>query len=221
MKDVVTILKSVGAIMTDSHFVGTSGRHMPAYINKDALTSHTKHTSDVGKLFAEKFKNKNIEVVVAPAVAGIPLSQWTAFHLGKLYKKEVLSVFTEKALNQNGEEDQIFKRGYDALVKGKRVLVVEDITTTGSSIKKVIESVKNAGGKVVAASVMINRDPKLVNSKSVGVPFSSLGVFQVPSYEESDCPLCKKDIPINTKLGHGKKFLSSVAKAEEDKEKNG
>jgi orotate phosphoribosyltransferase len=208
MKDVMSILKNVGAIVEDSHFVGTSGRHMPAYINKDALTSHPEYTSKIGKLFAEKFKNKNIEVVVAPAVAGIPLSQWTAYHLGKIYKKEVLAVFTEKTL----ENEQIFKRGYDTLVKNKRVLVVEDITTTGSSIKKVISSVKKVGGKIIAASVMINRDPKLVNLKSVGVPFSSLGVFKVPSYEEKDCPLCKKDVPINTQFGHGKKFLEEKKK---------
>ena len=113
MKDIVKILKSVGAIITDSHFVGTSGKHMPAYINKDALLCHTKQVSEVGKLFAEKFKNKNIEVVISPAVAGIPFSQWTAYHLSKITGREVLSVFTEKT----PENDQVFKRGYDAVVK--------------------------------------------------------------------------------------------------------
>ena len=205
MNKVIDILKSVGAITTDSHFVATSGRHTPTYLNKDALTSHPEYASKVGKLFAEKFKNKKIEVVVAPAVAGIPFSQWTAYHLGKINKKEVLSVFTEKT----PENDQILKRGYDTLIKGKRVLVVEDLTTTGGSVKKVIESVQKAGGRVVAASVMINRDPKLVNTKSVGVPFSALGVFKVPSYEEGKCPLCKANIPVNVKLGHGKKYLES------------
>lgn len=203
MKNIVSILKSVGAIITDSHFVGTSGRHMPAYINKDALLLHPKQTSEVGKLFAQKFKNKNIEVVVAPAVAGISLSQWTGYHLSKIYKKEVLSVFTEKT----PENEQIFKRGYDAVVRNKRVLVVEDITTTGSSVKKVISSIKKAGGKVIAVGVMINRDPKLVNSKSIDAPFFSLGIFKVPSYDEKNCVLCKNNIPINTTVGHGKKFL--------------
>jgi orotate phosphoribosyltransferase len=93
------------------------------------------------------------------------------------------------------------------LVKNKRVLVVEDTTTLGSSVKKVIKSVKGAGGKIVAVCVMINRDPKMVNTKSIGVPFSSLGVFQTPSYDEKNCPLCKAGVPINTKVGHGKKFL--------------
>ena len=200
MKEVLNILKSVGAIITNSHLVGTSGNHMPAYINKDALLPHTEYV-----LFAQKFKNKNIEVVISPAVAGIPFSQWTAYHLSKISKKEVLSIFTEKTLENN----QIFKRGYDIMVKDKRVLVVEDTTTTGGSVKKVINSVRKAGGKVIAAGVMINRDPKLVNSKSIGVPFFALGIFKIPSYKEKNCPLCKARVPINTKFGHGKKFLAS------------
>ena len=208
MKDIISIFKSIDAIVTDSHFVGTSGKHMPTYLNKDALTPHTAHASLVGKLFAEKFKNKNIEAVVAPAVGGIALSQWTAYHLSKLTKKDVLSLFTEKT----PENDQIFKRGHDTLVKGKRVLVVEDIVTTGGSVKKVVKTVKESGGKVIAACVMINRDPKLVNSKTVGVPFSALGILQVPSYDEKKCPLCKAGVPVNTVLGHGKKFLESKKK---------
>ena len=203
--EILEILKSVGAVLTDSHFVGTSGRHMPAYINKDALLLHTKETSKVGEMFARKFKNRNIEVVVAPAVAGIPLSQWTAYHLSRMCKREVLSVFTEKT----SDNDQIFKRGYDAVVKNKRVLAIEDATTTGGSVKKVVDSVRKAGGNIVAVAVMLNRDPKLVNSKTVGAPFSSLGVFKIPSYEEKDCLLCKAKVPMNTTVGHGKKWLAS------------
>jgi len=205
-KDVISIFKSVGAIVTDSHFVGASGRHMPTYLNKDAVIPHTSQTSLVGKLFAEKFKNKNIEAVVAPAVGGIALSQWTAHHLSKFSKRDVLSLFTEKT----PDDDQIFKRGFDKLVKNKRVLVVEDIVTTGGSVQKVIKSVKKAGGKVVSACVMINRDPKMVNAKSVGAPFSSLGVLHVQSYDEKDCPLCRAGVPVNTTLGHGKKFLADT-----------
>lgn len=210
MKNIIDILKSVGAIITDGHFVGTSGRHMPAYINKDVLFLHPKHASDVGKLFAEKFKNKNIEIVIAPAVGGTILSQWTAYHLSKLKKKEILSAYTEKDKGTTAsasESNQIFRRGYEKYVKNKKVLVIEDLTTTGISIKKLINAVKKAGGKVVAVCVMVNRDPKLVNSKTLGEPFSSLGVLEIPSYNEQDCPLCKNNIPINIKVGHGKKFL--------------
>lgn len=208
MSNIISILKKTGAIITDGHFVGTSGRHMSAYINKDALLPHTRLVSEIGKLFAGKFKSKNIEVVVAPAVAGIPFSQWTAYHLSKMSRKEVLSIFTEKT----PENDQVFKRNYDNVVKGKRVLIVEDTTTLGSSVKKVVSAVKTAGGKIVGVSVMINRDPEAVNTKSMGAPFSSLGVFKVPSYDEKKCPLCKSGVPVNIKIGHGKKFLEKQTK---------
>src|SRR3989344_3387688 len=203
MKDVITILKGVGAIIENDHLVGTSGRHMPAYINKDELLPHTEQGSEIGKLFAQKFKNAKIDAVVAPAVGAVSLSQWTAYHLTKLKKKEILSLFTEKT----ADNDQIFKRGYDGIVKNKNILVVEDATTTGGSVQRVIASVRKTGGKVVAACVMINRDPKLVNSKTIGAPFFALGVFEIQSWEAKDCPLCKKGIPVNTKIGHGRKFL--------------
>lgn len=205
MNNVFNILKSTGAILANGHFVGVSGRHMSTYVTKDAFLPHTIKVSQIGKLFAQKFKNKKIEIVIGPAVGGIPLSQWTAYHLSKILKREVLSVFTEKTDSDN----QILKRGYNILVKGKRILIVEDTTTLGSSIKKVIKAVKNAGGKIIAVCVMTNRDPKTVNTKTVGAPFYSLAILPVPSYEAKDCPLCGAGVPINTKFGHGKKFLAS------------
>lgn len=209
-KNIIDILKKVGAILTDDHFVYTSGRHGSVYINKDYLYPHVKIVSLVGKMFADKFKNKKIEVVAAPAVGGTILCQWTAYYLSKLTKKEVLSVYTEKDKGTTAsaaESKQIFRRGYDRFVANKRVLVIEDLTTTGGSVKKTIEAVKKAGGNVVAVGVMVNRDPKNINSKTIGAPFYSLGVFPAESFDEKNCPLCQKKIPINTKIGHGKKYL--------------
>jgi orotate phosphoribosyltransferase len=205
MSDVISILKKVQAVLTDGHFVYTSGKHGSIYVNKDAVYPHTKETSQIGKLFAEKFKNKNIDVVAAPALGGIILSQWTAYHLSKLKKKEVLGVYTEK----NAENGQIFTRGYDKLVKGKNVLVIEDLTTTGGSVRKVVDTVKAADGKVVGIGVMINRDPKNVTTEVVGGPFISLGILKAEAFDEKKCPLCKKGVPINTNAGHGKKYLEA------------
>ena len=201
----IKILKKIGAILTDDHFVYTSGKHGSVYINKDVLYPHTAMSSKVGRTFAEKFKNFDIDVVAAPALGGIILSQWTAYHLSKLKKKEILGVYTEKTQ----EGDQVFKRGYDKLIKGKKVLVVEDLTTTGGSVRKVVNKVREAGGKVIAVCVMINRDPKKVTAKVVGAPFSSLGIFPAEAFEEDKCPLCRKKIPINMKVGHGKKYLEA------------
>ena len=211
--DVLTILKSVSAVLTDDHFVYTSGKHGSVYINKDAVYPHTQLTSTIGKMFAEKYKNQNIEALVAPAIGGTILSQWTAYHLSRLTKREVLSAYTENDIGQQAsaaESNQVFRRGYDKLVSGKNVLVIEDLTTTGISVKKVVDAVKAIAGNVVAVCVMVNRDPKHVTSQTVGAPFSSLGILRAEAYDESICPLCKKNIPINTKIGHGKKYFESM-----------
>ena len=205
MKDIVGLLKKINAIITDDHFVYTSGKHGSVYVRKDRLYPNTKKTSDVCELIAEKFKNKDLDVVVGPSIGGIILSQWTAYHLTKLKRKEILGVFTEKDENSN----QIFKRGYDKLVKNKKVLIVEDLTTTGGSVAKVVKNVKKAGGKVIAACVMINRDPEKVTSRTIGAPLFSLGTFKAESFDSDKCPLCKKNVPINTSVGHGAMFLKA------------
>ncbi len=179
MSDVIEILKKVGALIPNDHFVGTSGLHIDTYINKDALFPHTEEASKVGELFAQKFKDMKIEAVVAPALGGIILSQWTAHHLTKLTGREVLGVYTEKT----PEKDQVFTRGYDAYIKGKRVLVIEDLTTTGASVMKVVQAVRNAGGVVIEVCVMVNKNPKKVNSETLGVAFSSLAEYPVDAYE--------------------------------------
>ena len=204
MNEVIEILTKVGAILSNDHFVGTSGLHFDTYVNKDFLYPHTKETSRICEIFAEKYKDKNIEVVVGPALGGIILSQWVASHLSKMNGKEVLAVYTEK----NADGEQIFTRGYENYVKGKKVLIVEDIVTTGGSILKVIEAVKGAGGNIVGASAMINKNQSL-DKNIFGVEFSALAELFIPTYEVKDCPFCKKEIPINIKVGHGKKFLES------------
>jgi len=208
--EALELLKSTNAVITDSHIVGTSGRHMAIYINKDALYPHSKETSRMGELFAEKNKDLDVDVVAAPALGGIILSTWTAFHLSALKGKEILGVYTEK----DAEKNQVFTRGYDKLVKGKNVLVIEDLTTTGGSVKKVVNSVMGAGGNVVNVCVMVNRDPENINSELIGAPFNSLAVLKAESWEEADCPLCKENVPSNTTVGHGKKYLEAKGKTQ-------
>lgn len=205
MNDIISILKKLDAVITDDHFVYTSGKHGSVYVNKDALYPHTQETSQVGKMFAEKHNNMDIDTVVAPALGGIILSQWTAYHLSQLKGKEILGVYTEK----DAEKNQIFTRGYDKFVTGKKVLVIEDLTTTGGSVLKVVNTVRAAGGKVVAVSVMVNRNPDQVNEEMYGTPFSALGVLKAEAFDEPVCPLCKQGVAINTKVGHGKKYLES------------
>lgn len=202
-KTIISILKKVGAIITKSHIVLVSGRHTHSYINPDKILPDTEINFELGKMFAEKLKNKDIDIVIGPAYGGIIFSQWVAYHLSKLKKKKILSIFTEKT----PERHQIFERGFEKLVQGKKVLIVEDVTATGSSVRKVIKAVDMAGGEVEEVCVIINRDPKLVNSKTIGAPFSSLAEFNIESYDEKNCPLCRRKVPINVHIGHGRRFL--------------
>jgi orotate phosphoribosyltransferase len=208
MDETTKILKEVGALLTDSHFVGVSGRHFSIYINKDALYPHTQYSSRIGELFAEKYKAADIDVVIGPAMGAIILAQWTAFHLSKLKGRDILGVYCDKT----PDGGQILKRGYDKLVQGKNVLIVEDLTTTGGSVKQVIDVVRAAGGRVAQVCVMANRDPERVTPEVIGAPFEWLTVIPVQSYDAAECPLCKASVPINTTVGHGKKFLEEQQK---------
>lgn len=213
--EVLEMLKKSNGIITDSHLVYTSGKHGSVYLNKDALYPHTTFAARIGELFAETNKDLDIDVVVAPAVGGTILSTWTAYHMSRLLNKEIIGVYTEKdkgTLASAAESEHLLRRGYDKLVKGKKVLVIEDLTTTGISVKKVVKTVQNAGGEVLAVSVMINRDPEHINSDMMGVPFTALAELKAEAWDEADCPLCKSNVPVNTKVGHGKKFLESKTK---------
>jgi|SRR3989344_462551 len=207
-QEVVDILEKTGAVVSNSHFVYISGKHAPVYVNKDYVYIHTAYISRIAEIIAEKYKDKEIGVVVGPSMGGIILSQWTAYHLSRLKGKEILSVYTEK----QSDNDQIFTRGYEAFVKGKTVLVVEDIVTTGGSVKKVIKSVEKEGGKVLAACAIVNKDPININPDFIGEPFDYLAIIGMDVWDEKDCPLCKAGVPINTELGHGKKFLEEQKK---------
>lgn len=201
--EVIRILTETGALIAGSHFVGVSGRHFDTYVNKDALLAHPAAASRIGELFAEANADLDADAVIAPAMGAIILGQWTAYHLGKRTGKEVLSVYTDKAEG----DAQVLKRGYDALIAGKKVLAIEDVTTTGGSVMKTLENARAAGAEVLRVAVVMNKSPETVSSETMGVPFSALSSMAVPTYAEEDCPLCKAGVPVNASVGHGKKFL--------------
>ena len=208
MDDVKKMLMDAGAVL-EGHFIGTSGRHLHGYMNKDAFLPHPHIVSALSRMFAELNKDKDIEAVVSPAVAGIPFSQWTAYHLSEMTGKKVLTLFTEKT----PENGQIFKRSYDKLISGKRVLVVEDTVATGGSVQKVVDAVTAAGGNIVQISIVVNRDPENVNEQTFGHPLSQLAVIPMPSFAEDEVPEWLKAMPIRTDVGHGAKYLKEHPEA--------
>ena len=206
-RDALKILEGVGAVITDSHIVYTSGKHGPAYINKDALYPHTRETSMLCRAIAERFAANGVQVVIAPAVGGVILSTWTADFLTKMTLTEVLAVYADKAMI-DGEDNFVIKRGYEKIIPKKRVLVVEDLLTTGGSVLKVVKAVRAIGGHVVGVGVLCNRGGVTVSDLG-GVPkLEALTDIKMDAWDANDCPLCAKNIPINTSVGHGREFLT-------------
>ncbi|HEY4510580.1 MAG TPA: phosphoribosyltransferase family protein, partial [Candidatus Paceibacterota bacterium] len=195
----------VGAVITDSHIVYTSGKHGTAYVNKDALYPHTAETSRLCRVIAERFADDKVEVVIAPAIGGVILSQWTAHHLSEMNGREVLGVYAEKS---EGGDTFVIKRGYDKLIAGKNVLVVEDVLTTGGSAKKVVEATRAIGGNVVGLGVLCNRGG-ITPQDVADVPrLISLVNMKLDTFDEVTCPLCKQNVPVNTDVGKGREFLA-------------
>lgn len=195
-----------GAIITDSHFVYNSGRHSSVYINKDALYLHTDIIAQLCQKMAQSYDADQIDVVVGPVLGGIVLSQWTTHALNaRRTTGETLAVYAEK--EQGSDQAFAFHRGYDKHIPGKCVLIVEDILTTGGSVRRVIELVRKHGGNVVGVSALCNRGS--VQTQDVcNVPISTLITLDLETYAEEACPFCKQHVPINTDVGKGRMFLA-------------
>ncbi len=189
-QEVKKILTETNAIM-DGHFLLTSGLHSTHYVEKFNVLQHPKYTEQLCLAMAEKFKDAKIETVVGPVTGGIILAHETGKALG------ARAIFTERV-----DGKMTFRRGF-SLREGERVLIVEDIVTTGGSIKEVIEVVKSSGAIPVAISMLVDRSGGKI--KFDDVPSTALLTLNVETYKPEECPLCKKNIPLTKRGSTGKK----------------
>jgi len=173
-----------GAIM-EGHFLLTSGLHSPLYVEKFQVLQHPNHTETLCKELAARFAEQQVEVVVGPITGGILL----AHEVGKALGTRAL--FTER---ENGK--MALRRGFQ-IKPGERVLVVEDIVTTGGSIQEVIDVVRELGGNVIGVGMLVNRSG---GKAQFDVPSLALLDLEVPTYQPDTCPLCKNGVPV-TKRG--------------------
>lgn len=188
-QEVKDLLIKTNAIM-EGHFLLTSGLHSPHYVEKFNVLQHPEYTQKLCEAMADKFKDAHIDTVVGPVTGGILLAHETGKALG------TRAIFTER---ENGR--MTFRRGF-SLKPGERVLIVEDIVTTGGSIKEVIDVVKENGGIPVAVSMLVDRSG---GKASFGdVPCTALLHMDVQTYKPEECPLCKKGVPMTKRGRTGK-----------------
>ena len=174
------ILLRLGALK-QGHFRLTSGLHSDRYMQCAALFQFPRESEQLCAALAEKFAGQKIDLVAGPALGGIIMAYEVARALG------VPNIFSERE-----EGKMTFRRGV-RVEAGQKVLVVEDVVTTGGSVKEVIGLVRAAGGEVVGVGSVVDRSG---GKADFGVPFQALMTLEATNWKEEDCPLCKEGVPI-------------------------
>jgi len=174
-KRVNGILEKTGVLLT-GHFQLTSGKHSNKYLQCAKVFQHPDISAEISKDLAEKYDGYDIDIVIGPAVGGIILAYEVARQL------EVRALFAER---ENGI--MTLRRGFE-IQPGSKVLVVEDVITTGGSVKEVIDVVRSAGGEVVGVAAVVDRS----GGKALfDVPFKSAIKIDIEVFDPLDCPMCK------------------------------
>lgn len=178
--EVLSIFKKSKALLA-GHFLLSSGLHSPVYFEKFQVLKNPVFIQKLCKKLAFLFKKEKVQLVIGPATGGILL----AFEVAKNLKTNF--VFAE---SENGR--RVLKRGFE-IKPGQRVLIVDDVLTTGGSVKEVIALVERHQGKIVGIGFILDRSGGKVN---FSYPIKSLATASAETYSTADCPWCRKNIPL-------------------------
>ncbi len=167
--------------LLEGHFRLTSGLHSPGYLQCALVLQHPQHAAALGAELAERVRDLRPTTVLSPALGGLIIGHEVARALG------ARAIFAER------EDGALrLRRGF-TLGEAERVVVVEDVVTTGGSTRETIQVARAAGAQVVAAVAIVNRSG---GSASVDVPLHALLDLQLPTYDPAECPLCASGVPI-------------------------
>jgi len=174
------MLREAGAVL-EGHFKLTSGRHSGTYFEKFQVLQYPAYTQRLCGDIADHFRDRDVQLVAGPTTGGVILSFEVARQLG------VRGIFAETV----GSERR-FLRGF-RVSPGERVLVVDDVLTTGGSIRQVIDAVRAAGGEPVGVAVLVDRTG---GKADFGLPFFACLELVVPAFDAAECPLCRQGVPL-------------------------
>ena len=184
---VLELFKDCGALL-EGHFKLTSGNHSDRYLEKFAVLQHPTLTSELCAEFARRFAEDDVQLVVGPATGGIILAFETARQLG------VRAIFTER------EEGRMqFRRGF-SFAPGERILIVEDIVTTGGSVLEVIDAVRERAGEIVGIGLLADRSGGKVD---FGYRTEALMQLDIAAWPPAECPLCRQGVPFTERGSRG------------------
>ncbi len=192
---IVDILKRVGMI-TEGHFIGKkSGKHFHTFIDKDKLLAQPRELSKICKIFAKKIHSEigNIDTVVGPVSGGALVASWVASYLSELSDREVNAVYLDK----NGQNKSCLRSKYRGFIKERKVLVVDDVIRTGSTLMRAAEIVQKSGGYVVMLGAILNRNPSMIIGETLGFPLIVGVDFEEKGYEKNEIPQWLQKIPLD------------------------
>jgi orotate phosphoribosyltransferase len=178
--ELLDLYRRSGALL-EGHFRLTSGLHSPGYLQCALVLQHPQQAEALGRAIADRVRDLGATVVLSPALGGVVIGQEVGRALG------VRAIFAER---QDGR--LALRRGF-TLDGTDRVLVVEDVMTTGGSTRETIEVAKAAGGQVVGTASIVDRSGGTIR---FDVPFVSLLDIALPTYEQDRCPLCAQGLPV-------------------------
>jgi orotate phosphoribosyltransferase len=189
--DIEKILKDNNVLKT-GHFLLTSGLHSDKYFEKFRILENPELVQMFGKMIADHFQNKNISIVCGPTTGGVIIAYEVARQMN------LKCIFAESRPNEPG---RVIRRGF-SVPDNAKILVVDDILTTGGSIQETIEALKPFPGKVTGISVLIDRSTNL----ELGVEdFFACYKIPVKNYQPENCPSCKDNVPLQAPGRGGKK----------------
>jgi orotate phosphoribosyltransferase len=192
-RDAHRAFASAGAFLR-GHFVYTSGRHGADYLEKFRILEDPKATTELASMIAERFRLINPELVAGPTTGGIILAYEVARQIG------VDAVYAERS-EVGG---RVLRRGFE-VSPGTRVLVVDDVVTTGGSVSEMQACIAGTGGIVIGIGVLADRT---AGRAATDVPFFACLTVDFPSYAADACPLCAAGIPVAPPRGSAKKVLA-------------
>jgi orotate phosphoribosyltransferase len=178
--EIFEIFKKSKALLK-GHFLLSSGLHSDVYFEKFQVLQHPQYVEILCGKLARLFKDDDVELVVGPTTGGVIIAYEVAKHLG------TRAIFAEP-----GDEGRIFKRGF-GINKGERVLIVDDILTTGGSLREVIELVKEYEGNILGIAILLDRSG---GKTKFDHPLRPLAVTEVQNYKPEECPMCKRGEPL-------------------------